>query len=304
MEIIKVKGNTFCIDTGMSYIPFYKVNDEEIIMLDSGLAKEREGIDKLLEKNNFKVIAIICTHVHVDHTGNVSYLKDKYNSLVAMTGYDAFLSSSAITLKTHYINQTLSEVKTDFGHMICKADIIIGDNQDSVSINDIKFKIIHTPGHSAKHICIITPDNVVYLADALVSSEIMEGAKLPYSFALTEDLKSKQKLLKLKCSKYIVSHKDVYTSIRKLINENIKFYKSIASNVYNIINASMTLEEIIKTIIEDWNISVKNSGKYLVIEESLMPYIEYLKEIGMIKLIMEDGVLKYTRNCVEISKAL
>jgi len=36
MEIKEIKGNTFCIDTGMTYIPFYKLNDEEIIMLDSG----------------------------------------------------------------------------------------------------------------------------------------------------------------------------------------------------------------------------------------------------------------------------
>ena len=30
MEMKKIKGNTFVIDTGMTYIPFYKINDEEI----------------------------------------------------------------------------------------------------------------------------------------------------------------------------------------------------------------------------------------------------------------------------------
>ena len=37
MKIKKIKGNTFCIDTGMTYRPFYKINDEEIILLDSFL---------------------------------------------------------------------------------------------------------------------------------------------------------------------------------------------------------------------------------------------------------------------------
>ena len=36
LKIVEVKGNTYCIDTRMTYIPFYKINDNEIIMLDSG----------------------------------------------------------------------------------------------------------------------------------------------------------------------------------------------------------------------------------------------------------------------------
>lgn len=33
MEIIKVKGNTYCIDTGMTYLPFYKLNNKDIILM-------------------------------------------------------------------------------------------------------------------------------------------------------------------------------------------------------------------------------------------------------------------------------
>ena len=50
VEIIKIKGQTFCIDTGMTYIPFYKVNDKEIIMLDTGWAAgEQKGIAETLQ---------------------------------------------------------------------------------------------------------------------------------------------------------------------------------------------------------------------------------------------------------------
>ncbi|MFT5875755.1 MAG: hydroxyacylglutathione hydrolase, partial [Clostridium sp.] len=83
MEIKGIKGNTFCIDTGMLYIPFYKINNEEIIMLDSGWAKgERKGIDEILEKNNLQVVGIICSHAHIDHIGNNAYLKKKYNCVI------------------------------------------------------------------------------------------------------------------------------------------------------------------------------------------------------------------------------
>lgn len=44
MKIIKVKGNTYCIDTGMTYLPFYKLNNQDIILMDSGFNKECKDI--------------------------------------------------------------------------------------------------------------------------------------------------------------------------------------------------------------------------------------------------------------------
>ncbi|MBC2579742.1 MBL fold metallo-hydrolase [Clostridium sp. DJ247] len=296
MEIKKIKGNTFCIDTGITYIPFYKINDEEIIMLDSGWAKgEREGIDELLEKNNFKVVGIICSHAHIDHIGNNSYFKKKYNCIIAMSAYEAFLCSSSINLKVYYSSQTLSDVTEHFGHMVCETDIMILDNQDRIYVCGIKFKILHTPGHSPAHICIITPDDVAYLGDALISYEVMQGAKMPYAYILREDLKSKIKLYDLKCSKYVVAHKGMYNDITKLITDNINFYKNRAARVYAVIDGAMTMEDILKAVIKNFNIHVKSKYRYTVIERMLRSYVEYLNETGTIELNMDDGFLKYSK---------
>ncbi|WP_432666933.1 MBL fold metallo-hydrolase [Wukongibacter baidiensis] len=296
MEIRKVKGNTFCIDTGMTYIPFYKINEEEIIMLDSGWAGgEREGINELLEKNNFKVVGVVCSHAHIDHIGNIAYFKKKYNCIIAMPAYEALICSSPANLKVYYSSQTLSYVTEHFGHMVCEADIMIWENQDSINVCSIEFKILHTPGHSPAHICIITPDDVGYVGDALISYGVMKGSKLPYAFILREDLKSKEKLYDLKCSKYVVAHKGMYDDITKLIADNIDFYKNRAAKVYDVIDVAMTMEEIMKTVIEKWGISVKSRYKYFVTEKMLRSYVEYLTDIGMIKLIMEDGFLKYVK---------
>ncbi|GAA0181760.1 MBL fold metallo-hydrolase [Clostridium sediminicola] len=295
MEIKKVKGNTFCIDTGMTYVPFYKINDKEIIMLDSGWAKgEREGIDALLEKNQFKVVAIVCSHAHRDHIGNISYFKEKYNCIIAMPAYEALFCSSTVNLKVYYSNQNLSDVEKNLGHLVCETEIMILNNQDSIYVCGIKFKILHTPGHSPAHICITTPDDVAYVADALISYEVMEGAKMPYAYIIKEDLKSKKKLYDLKCSKYIVAHKGIYNDITELITDNIDFYKNRAAKVYDVIEGAMTMEDIMKAVIIKWNISVKNIYKYAVVERMLRANVEYLNEIGMIELTVEDGFLKYT----------
>ena len=296
MDILKVKGNTYCIDTGMTYIPFYKINDEEIIMLDTGWEKgERKGIEEVLEKNKFKVIAILNSHAHIDHIGNNTYFRDKYNSIIAMSAYEAISCSSEVNLKLYYGNPTLKFVKEHYDHMVFKTDIIIEENQHEILLCGVNFKIIPTPGHSPAHICIITPDDIAYLGDALVSYEVMEGAKMPYAYILSEDMKSKAKLYDLNCSKYVVAHKGIYDNITKLINDNIDFYESRAMLIYEAIDGSMTMEEIMKVIMKTFIINIKNIEKYYFMEKMLRSYVEYLYEIGKLKLIMENGFLKYVK---------
>ncbi|MBK5241347.1 MBL fold metallo-hydrolase [Clostridium sp.] len=296
MRILEVKGNTFCINTGMTYIPFYKINNEEIIMLDSGWAEgEQKGIDELLEKNNFNVVAIICTHAHVDHIGNNAYLKSKYNCIIAMPAYEALICSSIVNLKMYYNNLTLSDVSEHFGHMVCVTDIMILNNQDSINVRGVKFNIIHTPGHSPAHICITTPDDVAYLADALISYEVMRGAKIPYAYILSEDLKSKSKLYDLKYSKYVVAHKGMYDDITKLITDNIDFYKDRALKIADLIEGAMTMEDIHKAVIINLDINVKNRYRYTIIERMLKSYVEYLNETGILVLNMDKGFLKYSK---------
>lgn len=296
MKIKKIKGSTFCIDTGMTYIPFYKIDDERIIMLDSGWGKkDTKGIDEILEKNKFKVAGIICSHAHVDHIGNNTHFKKKYNCIIAMPAHEALICSSLTSLSNYYINQTLTEIEKYFSDMICKTDMMILDNQNKVCICGIDFNIIHTPGHSVAHVCIITPDNVAYLGDSLVGYQVMSEAKLPYSCIIKEDLKSKVKLYDLNCSKYIVAHKGIYTDITKLVTDNINFYENKTVQIYNLISHDMTIEDIVDAVIENFNIYVDSKFKYKAIERTLKSYIDYLNEVGSIQSDVCDGILRYSK---------
>ncbi|MCX7028107.1 MAG: hypothetical protein NT061_11665 [Spirochaetes bacterium] len=63
------------------------------------------------------------------------------------------------------------------------------------------------PGHSSAQVGAGIIDDVAYLADALISEEVMKGSKVPCSFALKDDLESKAGLRRLRRSAYIVAHK-------------------------------------------------------------------------------------------------
>ena len=179
--------------------------------------------------------------------------------------------------------------------MVCPVDFPIADNQTSIEMCGVEFKIMHTPGHSLGHICLITPDDVAYVGDALISHDVMRGAKMPYASILTKDLESKEKLYALRCSRYVIAHKGIYDDITELITDNINFYQLRAEKICELIVKPVTLQELMQAVITSFNIHMADIYKYNLIERMLRSYLEYLDEKKLIKLILIDGFLKYSK---------
>lgn len=295
MRVIQVKGNTYCIDVGESYIPFYKLNEKDIILIDTGHIHHREIIECVLVENDLNIKAILNSHGHPDHVANNQIFKDKYNCIIAAPMYEAQICSSPMNLKAYLNDNTLTEIKENYGHMLFDTDIYINDKDTEINFFEANFNIMHTPGHSPAHICIITPDNVGYVADALISYEMIETSKIPFGFVLLEDLKSKDKLLSLDCDKYIVSHKGIYDDITNLIADNISFYIHRAEKTYELIKGKMTLGEIVKTASKNFDFNIDNLYKYDLIRRMLKSHVDYLYETGKIRLVMDKGFRKYEK---------
>lgn len=294
LNCFRILGNTFCIDTGMTYLPFYKVNDKEIIMLDSGWAKgEREGILQILEKEGLHIAGIINTHAHLDHAGNNRYFKEKYGAIIAMRDNEACFCKSPLNMKAYYYGQTLTEVVEHYAGMLCKSDIEIEAFENNLEICGVNFKIVNTPGHSPGHISIITPDDVFYIGDALLSHDVIKGHKMPYAFVMSEDLKTKENLKKIKCSQYVVSHKGIYDDIKEIIDININFFNQRAELIKSMIIGTMGKDALLIKITNDMCISVKTAERQLVTERMLKSYLDYLVEIKEIETIIDEGLLKY-----------
>ncbi len=296
MEIIQVKGNTYVLDLGLLYLPFYKINQTDLILLDTGLMKEhRKQISDFFEENEYRVVGIICTHSHIDHAGNAAFFKDKYGAKVAMSREEAMILSSSLELKIFYANYTLTQVEKHYGHMVLQTDIIIEDQDDHVEVGGITFGIIHTPGHSSGHVAITTPDHVTYLGDSLISYEVMKSSKLPYAHVLRKDLISKIKLYALTSDRYILAHKGIFYDIKDLIIDNIYFYKHRAEEILELVVKPMTFEDILRAVSKSKSIRIGSVNKYLVVDRMLKCYIEYLCETAKLMPIIDDGFIKYVR---------
>ena len=84
MELEHVLGNTWVFKS-WELIPFYKVDESHCILLDTGLNDQREDLEESLQREGLTPVGVICSHAHIDHMGNVAYLKEKYGTQLAMS---------------------------------------------------------------------------------------------------------------------------------------------------------------------------------------------------------------------------
>ena len=192
MKLTQVKGSTWVLEAN-ELIPLYLLDDRRCVLLDSGLAKEREEIEKTLLEAGLEPAGILCSHAHVDHCANNRYFQEKYHLPVALTAPEAGMCSSILNLKCYRLLVSPDAAEQEMSEMVHVPDLILPPVDGPIRLAGAMFRILHTPGHSSGHICAVTPDNVCYTGDALMSQALLD-AKLPYGLSIQLAMESRERL--------------------------------------------------------------------------------------------------------------
>ncbi len=167
MELIK--DNIYLIRnrrifSSNTYIYINKVNNECVI-IDPGF--DLELIDKDIQENNLKPIAVISTHGHFDHIGSAAFFKNKYHIHFYLHEGDLKISQSAnFFLKVAQLNHKIETPKPDF---------LFKGEHDCLSLNGIEMEIFNLPGHSPGS-CIIKIENNLFSGDILYKNGLGAGS--------------------------------------------------------------------------------------------------------------------------------
>lgn len=294
-NIIHILGDTYVIDTGDQYVPFYEIGDRNIILLDSGYKEDRGLIEGALDSRGYRVAAIACTHAHVDHVGNNAYFREKYGCLIAMPELDALLTSNVLNLKLMNQYLSMTDINERVSHMVCETDIRVPLKDTVVDLCGREFRFIPTVGHTTSHMSIVTPDDVIYLGDAIISTEVLTGMKLPYFFSVADYIETLKVIQNFSFKKYIIAHRGSSDEIWNIAKKNIEGCMARIEIIYNLIDCPMTMEDIFKAAVNEFYINVGTIKKHLVIERMFKPYADYLFDTGRLKRVLDNGFLKYMR---------
>lgn len=294
MERIHIKGDTWYLDAPRATIPFYRLGDGRVVLLDSG-SQDDTGIVEHFQAHGERVAAVLNTHGHLDHVhGNIP-LKRAFGTEIYMPKLEAAMQESLLGLKAEYNPINYRIIEQVFQNDLFSADHLIGIDQEWVEVEGARFRVVQTPGHSVSHVSFITPDQVCYAGDVFSSPDLLSKARILYTFCYAEDMKSKELLQRLDCDCFIVAHRGVFTDVKALAQANIDYIQQRVELVLSYMDRPMSREEIYRALFIGLGLHGGSPWKESNVLNMLGALIEYLQATQRVTTECKDGVFIYTK---------
>lgn len=296
MELKQARGNTWYLED-WQLIPLYRLDGGRCILLDSGMLSQREEIERVLAAHGLTPAGILGTHIHTDHSPNHRYFQQKYHIPVVLPAGEAGLCVTLLNLKAYLFMLPLGQVtcEEDVREMEVVADRVILPGESRVELCGAAFDILHTPGHSPDHVCVRTPDDVLYLGDAVLTGEELTGAKLPYFFSHREAMASMDRLRGARASCYLAAHRGVYPELGDILSANKAAIRDRAARLLALVDRPMTADQIYAAAADRFALRSSRLFRVSLYERNLRTYVEYLRDTGALRAEARDGLVWYQR---------
>ena len=290
-----VLGDTWCIVTGFCRIPLYMPDRSQAIMIDSGLKHpDWEGILSLLEQEHIRVATLLTSHFHPDHVGNHTALKAAHGCSVYMTPFARIMSRDPSNLQAvGYETYTMRKARGPYTY--CGPDEIIPEGAEEISVDGIPFRLLWLPGHAVEQVGFITPDDVAYLSDTVLSDHVLQSVRLPYYTCLRLDLQTKEMLKQLRCRRYILAHNGVCDQIGDLIDRNIATAQEKLYLVEAQAGEWRTLEQLCAAVMIRLGMDLNAPAKVIGGKRNIQVLVEYLVETERLAFRVREGYVEYRR---------
>ncbi|MBD9224345.1 MAG: MBL fold metallo-hydrolase [Clostridiales bacterium] len=298
MEMLHVLGNTYAAVGSTALLPIYKLNERDIVLIDTGYAKlDRAGLVNLLDGSGLVPKYVLCSHAHFDHTGNVRYLQERYGAKAILSLIEAGISVNPDSYRANYVALTYGKSRELFLEECFTADRVLRETDTSLELDGRTFGILPLPGHSAGHLGFVTPDGAAYVGDCLISQSEIDGAKLPTSMFIARDLESKAYLKTTDYPVYILAHKEVVRreALEGLIDRNIGFIQSKRAELLEVLEDGMTFSEWIGAFCQRENVRTHNELKFSIVERNFSNFVSWLTDSGAVMVRREFCAKRYYR---------
>ena len=286
-DIVETIGNTFYY-SAFSNVGVYKLNKSEVLLIDSCDHKRMvKSLDSILEKNSLRVRTIISTHCHVDHITGNRYFHDKYGcEILASKGDCGFIAYPDREPGFYYSGIDTDKTRNPF---------FITEPSEARPITDSDlpdgFEIIPLPGHSFEMIGVRTPDDVVFLADAVLSKKTWDDYKLPFFYNVNDSLKTLKDIQSANAKLFVPAHAEPIEDICELAEYNIKSLQHKKDLIFQLCDGR-GFDELFARTMEKLGLRIHTS-KYPVYAVMVRNLLQSLVEDDVICGVLENNRFIY-----------
>lgn len=286
-EVKQLAKDTFYYEA-FTNVGIYRTGEKQAVLIDAcdhkrmakGLAGELDGM-------GLSVSTIIDTHCHVDHICGNAYFKEKYGCRILSTRLEQGYIYKP-DMEPNFYNVALTVNKTCnpfYGIEPSETEVI---NEENIPQG---LEIISLPGHSFEMIGVRTPDDVVFLADAVLSVSTWENYRLPFFYDVNGAIETLEKIREMKGKLFVPSHNPPCSNIGELAQYNIERLREKKETVLHLCK-NKSFEELFSLIMDKEGLTIK-TPKYAMYAVMVRNFLQSLIEDGLIYTELENNRIIY-----------
>ncbi len=265
MKVAHICGNSYTANLNGTNVCIYMLDETRAIFIDTGEIEDKE-LYKFLNKKEIKPVAIINTHLHIDHIGNNRALCQKYGCKVYCSPVEVRDRCSGCADFASFLTENCVEGKQ--------------------MVEGAEFTIISTPGHSSGHQSVVTPDGVCCLGDAVLSLSKLKTSRIPYLYNAENAVKSLRKLLDWPLYPYyLAAHNGIIESeqIKETILANLNKEESLRRTIIDVVSKGIAMDSLKDNVMRAAGVENPTTRGLFWMQDSVKTRIDDLIKQGKLK---------------------
>ena len=269
-ELIRAGERTYYIDCPVK-IGLFLLDKSHACLIDGGSGKDAaKKALKILDAQGWQLSCVINTHSHGDHIGGNQLLQKRTGCQIFAKGMEcAFTLNPVLEPAFLYGGFPPNALRNHFLEA-APSNALPLDSQGFPQ----ELEVIDLPGHSFDMIGLRTPDDVVFLADALVSEEAIQKYQVSFLYDVKGYLATLQKVEQMQARLFIPSHAAATEEIAPLARANREKIVQIIEYLLNLCQAPHSFEEILQAVFHQYALTM-DCNQYVLVGSTVRSYLAY-----------------------------
>ncbi len=285
-ELIQLTEYCYYIECP-SKIGLIRIDDSRVCLIDSGSDKEvGRKIRQILDANNWHLTAIYNTHAHADHIGGNKYLQSQTKCNIYAPGIQAaFTKYPLLEPSFLYGANPPKELRHKF-FLAAESDAL----ELSCETLPKGLQAIALPGHFFDMVGYAYHDEVIFLADSLLSREILDKYQMNVLYNVEQYLATLEKIQQLRAKFFVPSHAKVTEDIIPLAQYNIAKVHDVADTICTLSREPIHFELLLQKLFTHYDLKM-NVDQYVLVGTSLRSLLTWLKNTARVEMFFEKNMM-------------
>ena len=289
-DLIQAGEHTYYLDAP-SKVGIYVENGIHATLIDSGHDQtDAKRVMAILQDNGWQLQRILLTHCHSDHASGSSFLHQRTGCAIYAEATECAIINNPVLLP--------SLVYGGYPHRQLRGRFLLAPPSPAMPVETAMLpeglSTVDLRGHSPGMIGIRTPDDVLFLGDALSDAANYAKYPLPFLYDLGQHLATLQRLRDIKAALFVPAHSAARTDITELLDMNQRAIEANIATILRICQQPTSFEDLMNTLSEHFSIR-QNAMQYALLSSTLRSYLSYLSDNHLMGYAFNNGMQWCTR---------